>query len=248
MPLAEGVQGTIAYKAYAFGVIAANTEDVAPGSYGGQTLRRVSSTPNLFKILTPVRKSGPTGKSPMSATARDTSRATLPGNCRPPRVGGTVNPPRTPPSRPPGSGPATWRAAGPSGCGGWPPQSPCSDRPIRSSNQPPDGQKRSDSCRSNGPDSPAGNCGTARSRRRSAQRYPARRRFRPSLDAARSSFGPSPGAGSEPHPTRRHPPTWRRTGPSRGRSRNPRLRECRPAGRRSARRFPRWCRHAEGWP
>ena len=49
MPLAEGVQGTIVYKAYASGAIAANTEDTAPGSSGGQTLRRVSSTLNLAK-------------------------------------------------------------------------------------------------------------------------------------------------------------------------------------------------------
>ena len=49
MPLAEGVQGTIVYKAYASGVIAATTEDLAPGSSDGQTLRRVSSTLNLAK-------------------------------------------------------------------------------------------------------------------------------------------------------------------------------------------------------
>ncbi len=49
MSLAEGVQGTIVYKAYASGAITANTEDNAPGTSGGQTLRRVSSTLNLAK-------------------------------------------------------------------------------------------------------------------------------------------------------------------------------------------------------
>ena len=49
MSLAEGVQGTIVYKAYASGAITANAEDNAPGASGGQTLRRVSSTLNLAK-------------------------------------------------------------------------------------------------------------------------------------------------------------------------------------------------------
>jgi hypothetical protein len=49
MSLAEGVQGTIVYKAYAAGAITANTEDNAPGTSGSQTLRRVSSTLNLAK-------------------------------------------------------------------------------------------------------------------------------------------------------------------------------------------------------
>ena len=49
MPLAEGVQGVIYYKAYASGAIVSNVEDLAPGTSGAQTLRRVSSTLNLKK-------------------------------------------------------------------------------------------------------------------------------------------------------------------------------------------------------
>jgi len=52
MPLSEGVSTRIAYKAYASGVMVANTLDdptTAPGASGGQTLRRVSSTLALAK-------------------------------------------------------------------------------------------------------------------------------------------------------------------------------------------------------
>jgi len=47
MSLAEGVQATVAYKAYATGVITANTKATSssdPGASGGQLLRRVSSS------------------------------------------------------------------------------------------------------------------------------------------------------------------------------------------------------------
>jgi hypothetical protein len=52
MSLAEGVSARIAYKAYASGVITANTQATsssALGASGGQIIRRVSSTINLTK-------------------------------------------------------------------------------------------------------------------------------------------------------------------------------------------------------
>ena len=49
MALAEGVQATIAYKAYASGTITANTQDHAPGTGSASYLRRVSSTINLAR-------------------------------------------------------------------------------------------------------------------------------------------------------------------------------------------------------
>jgi hypothetical protein len=49
MSLAEGVQATIAYKAYASGAMVANTQDQSPGGTGAAYIRRVSSTLNLRK-------------------------------------------------------------------------------------------------------------------------------------------------------------------------------------------------------
>jgi hypothetical protein len=52
MPISEGVQSRIVYKAYSSGSITANSEpDTAtdPGTSGGQVLRRVSSSLNLVK-------------------------------------------------------------------------------------------------------------------------------------------------------------------------------------------------------
>lgn len=49
MTIAEGVQGVIAYKAYASGAITANTLDATPPTTGAQYLRRVSSSLNLRK-------------------------------------------------------------------------------------------------------------------------------------------------------------------------------------------------------
>jgi hypothetical protein len=47
MSLAEGVQGTIVYKASASGATTPKLEDNAPGTSGGETLRRVPNTLNL---------------------------------------------------------------------------------------------------------------------------------------------------------------------------------------------------------
>ncbi len=49
MPIAEGLQATLIYRAYASGSITANTEDQAPTTSGGQYLRKVSHTLNLTK-------------------------------------------------------------------------------------------------------------------------------------------------------------------------------------------------------
>ena len=52
MPLAEGIQASIRYKAYSSGAITANSEpntSTDPGTSGGQILRRVSSSLNLVK-------------------------------------------------------------------------------------------------------------------------------------------------------------------------------------------------------
>lgn len=52
MPLAEGIQARIAYKAYSSGAITANSEpdtSTDPGTSGGQILRRVSTSLNLVK-------------------------------------------------------------------------------------------------------------------------------------------------------------------------------------------------------
>lgn len=52
MPLAQGLQASIRYKAYSSGAITANSEpstSTDPGTSGGQVLRRVSSSLNLVK-------------------------------------------------------------------------------------------------------------------------------------------------------------------------------------------------------